>query len=64
MWVATTKFTRKYRFSTSTSHASTLLGKFRNPNGGIRCQKRSGLPMSTMTNIRHMVMALMASNSP
>ncbi len=39
-------------------------GSCRYPNGGIRCQKRSGRPISTSTNSRHMVMALMASSSP
>ncbi len=51
-------------FSTSTSQASSEVGKFRCPTGGSRCQKRSGRPMSTNTKSRHMMMALTASSSP
>ncbi len=47
-----------------TSQPSSELGTFIRPTKGIRCQKRSGRPMSEMTKPRHITMALIASSSP
>ena len=38
-----------------TSHVSIETGQLNRPTTGMRCQKRSGRPMSTMTNIRHII---------
>ena len=50
--------------STTTSHESIDCGKLRTPTFGIRCQNRSGRPMSTVTKSRHITMAETASISP
>ena len=39
-------------------------GKFMVPRKGMMCHTLSGLPISTMMNMMHMVIAVMASISP
>ena len=64
MYVAITKLSTRYPFSTSTSHASRELGTFNRPMPGTRCISRSGRPTSTVTKSPHMRIAEIASNSP
>jgi hypothetical protein len=49
---------------TMTSQVSMENGKLNRPRPGIRCQKRSGRPRSTVTKKRQTLMAATASNSP
>ena len=54
----------RYPLRTMTSHVSIDIGKLNLPRPGVMCQKRSGLPMSTVTKRRHMIIAATARSSP